>query len=125
MLLLLTIYLLLFWLRSLPAQQASRVEAGGCLFLLLYESPAGRADCRDSSDSMPLDDCRVAVLAVGLAGPGLEAHMRAASQANLVELVGALRARGACAPHFYTLNSAALLPALNAAGFRPLKHRQL
>ena len=35
---------------------------------------------------MPLangDDCRVAVLAVGLAGPGLEAHMRAASQAML------------------------------------------
>ena len=29
------------------------------------------------------DDCRVAVLAVGLAGPGLEAHMRAASQAML------------------------------------------
>lgn len=32
---------------------------------------------------MPFDDCRVAVLAVGLAGPGLEQHMRTASQAML------------------------------------------
>ena len=51
MLLLLTIYLLLFWLRSLPAQQASRVECWWLsVFATVRESPAGRADCRDSSD---------------------------------------------------------------------------
>jgi 5,10-methylenetetrahydrofolate reductase len=50
-------------------------------------------------------------------------EVRALSETTLVRLMRGLERQDSCVPHVYTLNSAAVLEALAAAGVTPLKHR--